>query len=157
VGTQLANLGVLLTNGENVLRGLNPKLVDDRGLPTERCFKLVVADPFDDGPSFGILKMPPEQESVAPLGVRHGITPEQLVTVLPSANWGVARLSVSDALKEVASSVGFVQKDAPEWGEYHAAHCMITGHQALETQERNNLRRHLTALAVKDVAISVKK
>ncbi|MGC2477623.1 MAG: hypothetical protein WA485_25015 [Candidatus Sulfotelmatobacter sp.] len=153
MGTSLAALGTVLTDGEVVLRGLNPKLADDKGLPTERCFKLVANDPIDDGPSFGIAKMPQGQEAAAPLGVRQGITPEDLLTVLPNRDWGVARLRVSEALEHTRAGVGFVHKIAEDWGEHQQAHCMITGHQPLPTEERNNLRRHLTNLALKDVPI----
>lgn len=156
MGTNLAALGTVLTDGEVVLRGLNPKLSDDKGLPTERCFKLVANDPIDDGPSFGIAKIPQGQEAVAPLGVRQGITPEDLLTVLPNNDWGVARLTVSEALEHVRGTVGFVHRIAEDWGEHRQAHCMITGHQPLQTEERNNLRRHLTNLALKDIPIPAK-
>jgi hypothetical protein len=156
VGTNLAALGTVLTEGEVVLRGLNPKLADDKGLPTERCFKLVATDPIDDGPSFGIAKMPHERGAAAPLGVRQGITPEDLPTVLPNKDWGVARLKVSEAMEHVKGAVGFVHRIAEDWGEHRQAHCMITGHQSLQTEERNNLRRHLTILALKDVPTPAK-
>ena len=156
MGTNLAALGTVLTDGEVVLRGLNPKLSDEKGHPTERCFKIVADDPLDDGPSFGIAKMSHGSEAVAPLGVRQGITPEELPTVLPNKDWGVARLKVSEALEHIRGTVGFVQKDADAWGEHRRAHCMITGHQSVQTEERNNLRRHLTKLALKDVPIPAK-
>ncbi len=156
MGTNLAALGTVLTDDEVVLRGLNPKLTDDNGLPTERNFILRADDPLDDSPSFAICKMPREQEAVAPLGVRQGIEPHVLPTVLPNTNWGVARLKVSEALEHVRERVGFVQKDADDWGEHRRAHCMITGHQSLQAEHRNNLRRHLTRLALKDVPIPAK-
>jgi hypothetical protein len=153
VGANLAALGIVLTDGEVVLRGLNPKLVDDKGFPTEGCFILRGSDAMDDGPSFGIAKMEQAQEAVAPLGVRQGIAPELLPTVLPKPDWGVARLKVTEALENVRGAVAFVQRDAPDWGEHSRAHCMMAGHQALQTEERNNLRRHLTKLALKDVPV----
>ena len=153
MGANLAALGTILADGEVIMRGLNPKLTD-AGQPTERNFMLSANDQLDDGPSFGICKMPEGQEAVAPLGVQQGIEPEALPTVLPNAKWGVARLRVSEALAEVRGTVAFVQKDAEDWGEHRRAHCMIAGHQSLQSKQRNDLRRHLTKLALKDIPIA---
>jgi hypothetical protein len=145
VGIDLAALGEILGDGEDVLRGLNPKHCQD-GLPTEGCFILKAYD--TEGPSFGILVAAPEAHNTAPLGVRQGISPELFSTLLPSPDYGVARLNVGRALQEVRGrGVVFARIDDEDWGEHRTAHAMLIGYQALEPRARKDLQRFLARLA----------
>jgi len=145
VAINLAALGEILGEGEEVLRGLNPKLCED-GLPTEACFILKAQDV--EGPSFGILVAPPEAQPIAPLGARQGVSPEVFLTKLPSLDYGIAQLNVGRALQEVrARGVVFVQSDDEDWGEHRAGHAMLTGYQVLGRRTINDLKRFLARVA----------
>jgi hypothetical protein len=149
VAINLAALGEILGDGEEVLRGLNPKLCED-GLPTEACFILKAQDV--EGPSFGILIAPPEAQPIAPLGARQGISPELFLTKLPSLDYGITQLNVGRALQEVRSrGVVFVQNDDEDWGEHRTGHAMLTGYQALGRRTINDLKRFLAKLATEAV------
>jgi hypothetical protein len=151
VGINLVALGEILGDGECVLRGLNPTLFGDDGQPTERNFILKSNDPLDDGPSFGILSVPPERRDVAPLGAQQGIAPEVLPVLLRRPDWGVAQLRVVEALEQVHGTVAFVQRDALDWGDHRRAHAMIAGHQTLDPANLKSLRRHLLKLALRAI------
>ena len=149
MGTDLTALRDILGDGENVLRGLNPKHCEN-GLPTEGCFIIKAHD--EEGPSFGILIALPENESAAPLGARQGITAELFATLLPSADYGVSMLNVGTALQEVRGrGVIFIQIDDDHWGEYRHAHAMLSGYQTLERRTLNDLKRFLAKIAAQNV------
>jgi hypothetical protein len=151
VGINLAALGAVLGDGENVLRGLNP-FHCEAGLPTSACFILRRDDPPREGPSFGILQAAQEQAGISPLGAAQGIPVEAFATVLPSADWGIARLNVGAALEPIRGRMaGFVQNDEEGWGPYRAAHAMITGHQVFTDKDRRDLQRHLAKIAAQSV------
>lgn len=152
MGTNLAAHGEILGEGEEVLRGLNPKLCED-GLPTEACFILKAHD--TEGPSFAILAASPAAQDIAPVGARQGVSPEVFATLLPQPDdgeYGVAQLNVGRALQEVRErEVVFVQINDADWGEHQAAHAMLIGYQALEPRTRKDLQRFLARLAVENV------
>lgn len=151
MGTGLAAFGEILGDGENVLRGLNPKHCED-GLPTEGCFILRRNDPPDDGPSHGIHEADHDQAANSPLGAAQGISVAAFLTVLPAPDYGVARLNVGAALDPIRGrEIGFVQKDDAKWGNFANAHAMVTGHQSLSNRECKELVRHFTKLAVQSV------
>jgi hypothetical protein len=145
VGISVAPLGEILTDGEELLRGLNPKHCEN-GMPTEGCFILKAQDV--EGPSFGILLPGPGAEQLAPIGTRQGISPDVFLTKLPSTNYGIAQVNVGRALQEVrARGVAFAQNDEEEWGEHSGAHAMLIGYQGLERRTLNELKRFLAKLA----------
>jgi len=149
LGTDLAALGEILGDGEEVLRGLNPTHCDG-GLPTEGCFILKAQDA--EGPSFGILEAPTEAQCFAPLGVRQGISPELFATLIPNLDYGIAQLNVGRALQEVRGlGVVFVQVNDSDWGEHQMAHAMLMGYQTLEPRTRKDLQRFLAKLAAEKV------
>lgn len=152
MGTNIAVPEVVLGDGEEVLRGLNPTHCDG-GLPTEGCFILKPHD--EEGPSFGILAAPAEAEQVAPVGARQGISPELFATLLPrpaNSEFGVAQLNVGRAVQQVrAAGVRFLQVDDTSWGENRAAHAMLWGYQTLEPKIRKELQRFLARLAAEKV------
>jgi len=136
--------GEVLTDEENVLRGLNPQYCES-GLPTPDCFMLKKKDLVHDGPSFGI------ENPGGPIGQRQGIPHDQFALRITEGH-GVARLSVREALEHVRErGVRFYQKDAEDWGEYTSAHCMISGHQEFTKGQLRELMRHLAKLACKAV------
>jgi hypothetical protein len=150
LGINLAAIGTILIDGENVLRGLNPFHCED-GLPTQACFILKRDHPPNDGLSFGILKAAREQAEVAPLGSAQGITAEEFATLM-SADYGIAILSVGEAVVPIrARAAGFVQNDEAAWGQHRAAHAMLTGYQAFTDKDRKDLQRHLAKLAARAV------
>jgi len=106
----------------------------------------------DDGPSYGIHEAPADQVHISPLGARQGISVEAFLSVLPSREYGVARLNVGRALQEVVGrAMVFVQKDDEKWLQHAAAHAMITGYQTLGNQIRKDLQRYLAKLAAEAV------
>jgi hypothetical protein len=151
VGINLAALGAILGDGENVLRGLNPFHCEG-GLPTEGCFILKRDDAPNMGASFCIIESPPERSGIAPLGVAHGIGAETFASLLPSDDYGIARLNVGVALEPIrARVVGFVQDPEEAWGEHREAHAMLTGYQVFTNRDRRDLQRHLAKIASQSV------
>jgi len=151
VGTDLTALGELLGDGENVLRGLNPAHCDG-GVPTEGCFILKRNDALNNGPSFGILEPAPEEAETAPIGARQGICVNTFAGLLPSTDYGIARLNVGVALEPIRGrESGFIQNDEARWGPFSRAHAMFTGYQSFGNQERKDLQRHLARIAAKAV------
>lgn len=151
MGTELTALGEILGDGENVFRGLNPKLCE-AGLPTEACFILKTRDRVNDGPSHGICSAPLEDAPRAPLGARQGVTLEVFSSLLPKQEYGVSRINVSAALAPVRDrGVAFIQRDDETWAEHARAHAMISGYQAFGNQELKDCRRYLVKLAAGSV------
>jgi hypothetical protein len=144
VGINVAPLGEALTTEENLLRGLNPRHCEE-GLPTEQCFILRRSDMVHDGPSFGI------ERPGGPVGERQGLSHPEFATLM-SAEYGVARVNIGQALQHIqTSSVAFYQKDAEDWGQHRRSHAMISGHQSFSRRQLGELSRHLTQLAVRAV------
>lgn len=144
MGTNVVSLGEALTSEENLLRGLNPRYCE-QGIPTEQCFILRRSDVVHDGPSFGV------ERPGGPVGERQGLTHQEFAALM-TAEYGVARVNVGEALQHIqTSSVAFYLKDAEDWGKHRGAHAMISGHQSFTRRQLGELSRHLTQLAVKAV------
>ena len=141
MATSIVVPGGVVPDQIDIFRALNPKHLED-GLPGDKHFVMKATHAVDDGISTAISALISLQQ----------LRQVEVIRQFYGPDFGVAQLNVGEAIAPVTTlGIRVLQQDAPEWGQWAAAHAILTGYQVFVGQQgRRQIRdfqRHLVKLA----------